>query len=182
MKLFDNDVILVDENDNALGTMEKMQAHIEAKLHRAVSVFIFNSKGEWLLHQRALEKYHSKGLWTNASCTHPAPSETSEAAAHRRLFEEMGMRAELTHVHSFTYKALLENNLTEHEFDHVFVGYSDAQPIPHDGEVMNYKHISYSDLKHDVQTQPHLYTEWFKIIVAQVGDIINNNNNKNILQ
>lgn len=175
MRLIDNDVILVDEHDNELGSMEKMQAHVEAKLHRAVSVFIFNSKGEWLLHQRALEKYHSKGLWTNASCTHPAPGETTIDAAHRRLAQEMGLAADLKHVHSFVYKALLENQLTEYEFDHVFVGITDETPQPHANEVMSYKYINYNNLQHDIQQNPHNYSAWFKIIVEQVGDIINNN-------
>jgi isopentenyl-diphosphate Delta-isomerase len=178
MKLIDNDVILVDENDNVLGSMEKMQAHVEAKLHRAVSVFIFNSKGEWLLHQRAIEKYHSKGLWTNASCTHPAPGETTVDAANRRLSQEMGLTANLKHVHSFVYKASLENSLTEYEYDHVFVGMTDEIPQPHANEVMNYKYINYNDLLEKIQQMPNTYSAWFKIIVEQVGDIMNNNNNK----
>ncbi|NCB69227.1 MAG: isopentenyl-diphosphate Delta-isomerase [Bacteroidia bacterium] len=169
--MIDNDVILVDEFDQPIGTMEKMEAHVKAALHRAISVFIFNSKGEWLLQRRAIEKYHSRGLWTNTSCTHPAPGETSLEAAHRRLHEEMGLKAELREVFSFKYIQELENNLTEHEYDHVFVGYSDELPVPNPDEVMDYKYISYQDLLQEVAESPEKFTAWFKMIYERVGNL-----------
>ncbi|MDD2996269.1 MAG: isopentenyl-diphosphate Delta-isomerase [Paludibacter sp.] len=169
--MIDNDVILVDEFDQPIGTMEKMEAHVKAALHRAISVFIFNSKGEWLLQRRAIEKYHSRGLWTNTSCTHPAPGETSLEAAHRRLHEEMGLKAELREVFSFKYIQELENNLTEHEYDHVFVGYSDELPVPNPDEVMDYKYISYQDLLQEVAESPKKFTAWFKMIYERVGNL-----------
>lgn len=118
-------VVLVDEQDKETGTMEKLQAHLNGRLHRAVSVFLFNSKGELLLQQRASGKYHSANLWTNTCCSHPRPGESAYDAANRRLYEEMGLACELSEVFSFIYKAHLGNNLTEHEFDHVFVGTND---------------------------------------------------------
>ena len=169
--MIDNDVILVDEFDQPIGTMEKMEAHVKAALHRAISVFIFNSKGEWLLQRRAIEKYHSRGLWTNTSCTHPAPGETSLEAAHRRLHEEMGLKTELCEVFSFKYIQELENNLTEHEYDHVFVGYSDELPVPNPDEVMDYKYISYQDLLQEVAESPEKFTAWFKMIYERVGNL-----------
>ena len=169
--MIDNDVILVDEFDQPIGTMEKMEAHVKAALHRAISVFIFNSKGQWLLQRRAIEKYHSRGLWTNTSCTHPAPGETSLEAAHRRLHEEMGLKAELREVFSFKYIQELENNLTEHEYDHVFVGYSDELPVPNPDEVMDYKYISYQDLLQEVAESPEKFTAWFKMIYERVGNL-----------
>ena len=122
-------VILVDENDNETGMMEKMEAHQKALLHRAISVFICNTKGEWLLQRRASNKYHSSCLWTNACCSHPHPGETYSKAASRRLKEEMGIETLLTEIFSFTYKANMENGLTEHELDHVFVGITDRKSV-----------------------------------------------------
>ena len=118
-------MILVNERDEPLGSMEKMEAHRKGALHRAFSVFIFNSRGEMLLQQRALKKYHSGGLWTNACCSHPRPGETNEAAALRRLREEMGFDTSLQQIFSFTYRASFNNGLTEHEYDHVFAGIYD---------------------------------------------------------
>src|SRR4249919_2599143 len=115
----DQEVILVNEQNEAIGTMEKMEAHRKALLHRAFSVFIFNSKGEMLLQQRALNKYHSGGLWTNACCSHPRPGELIEDAATRRLKEELGFETPLKKIFQFTYQASFDNGLTEHEFDHV---------------------------------------------------------------
>jgi isopentenyl-diphosphate delta-isomerase len=166
-------VILVDENDNEIGVMEKMEAHEKAILHRAISVFIFNSKGEWLLQQRTFDKYHSKGLWTNTSCSHPAPGETSLDAAHRRLDQEMGLASELTEIFHFTYIQELENNLTEHEIDHVFWGVTDNVPNPHPDEVMSYKYINFNDLKMDMNQNPNTYTAWFKLIFERVGEMMN---------
>lgn len=161
-------VVLVDENDRELGTMAKMEAHQKAVLHRAISVFILNDKGEWLLQRRALNKYHSSGLWSNAACTHPRPNESYKEAAHRRLMEEMGMQCELTDVFNFIYKGKLDNELTEHELDHVFVGYSENKPNFNPEEVCDYKYISYEALKKDVHENPDKYTYWFKHVFENV--------------
>jgi isopentenyl-diphosphate delta-isomerase len=166
--MIQNNVILVDENDVEAGTMEKMEAHRKAALHRAISVCTFNSKGEWLLQQRAIEKYHSKGLWTNTSCSHPFPGESSLNAANRRLFEEMGMSCELSEVFTFIYKQELEDGLTEHELDHVFIGLSDSVPTLNPEEVMDYKYIITSDLVKDIEQNPDNYTVWFKLIYKRL--------------
>lgn len=166
--MIENEVILVDANDQPIGKMEKMEAHEKALLHRAISVFIFNNDGKWLLQQRTYDKYHSKGLWTNTSCSHPFPAEDSLSAANRRLNEEMGMRAELKEIFSFTYKQELENGLTEHEFDHVFIGFSNELPKPNPDEVMDYNYISTIDLIKDVAQNPENYTVWFKLIFERV--------------
>lgn len=168
----ENEVILVDENDCPIGTMDKMEAHEKALLHRAISVFIVNSNDEWLLQQRTLDKYHSKGLWTNTCCSHPFPEETSAEAANRRLMEEMGMETRLKEIFSFKYIQKLENNLTEHEYDHVFVGVSDLLPQPHPDEVMDFKYVSYESLKQDLKLHPEEYTAWFKLIFERVGSMI----------
>jgi len=168
----ETEVILVDENDLEIGKMEKMEAHQKALLHRAISVFIVNSKGEWLLQQRTYDKYHSKGLWTNCCCSHPFPGETSIDAANRRLMEEMGLETRLKEIFSFSYIQELENNLTEHEFDHVFVGITDEKPQPHPDEVMDYGYFSFENLKKDIDAHPDNYTAWFKLIYQQVGEII----------
>jgi isopentenyl-diphosphate delta-isomerase len=165
-------VILIDENDLPIGEMEKMEAHVQGLLHRAISVFIINSKGEWLLHRRAMVKYHSKGLWTNTSCSHPFPGEPTAEAALRRLRFEMNLDTSLEELFHFTYKAELENGLTEHEVDHVFVGYSDELPVPNPEEVMEYKYISVSELNEDIDAHPEKYTEWFKLIYQRVQEIV----------
>jgi len=165
-------IILVDQNDTETGTMEKMEAHRKGLLHRAISVFIINTKGEWLLHRRAIDKYHSSGLWTNASCSHPYPSETNLEAAHRRLKEEMGMGCHLYELFSFMYKEKLDNELTEHEYDHVFLGISDEEPVINALEVMDWKYISYNDLVDDIEKNPLGYTVWFKKIVEKVNSHI----------
>lgn len=156
-------VILVDEQDNEIGTMEKLQAHLEGRLHRAISIFTSNSKGELLLQQRAADKYHSANLWTNTCCSHPRPGESVHDAAIRRLHEEMGMTCELKEAFSFVYKARLENNLTEYEFDHVFTGVTDTTPVPEQTEVAGWKYMSINNLEADIKTNPGKYTEWFKI-------------------
>ncbi|RZK36983.1 MAG: isopentenyl-diphosphate Delta-isomerase [Pedobacter sp.] len=156
-------VILVDNLDKALGTMSKTEAHRLGKLHRAFSVFIFNSKGELLLQQRALDKYHSAGKWTNTCCSHPRPFEETEKAAHRRLMEEMGMSCELNYMFNFVYKAEFDNELIEHEFDHVFFGKSDQLPIVNDEEVASFKYISLDDLATDLNHNPSRYTAWLRI-------------------
>ncbi len=171
-----NPVILVDESDNALGTMEKMEAHQNASLHRAVSVFIINSKGEWLLQKRALTKYHSKGLWTNACCTHPYPDESNIHAAKRRLVEEMRIYCDVKKLFSFVYKEKLDNGLTEYEFDHVFIGVCDDDPRINTDEVAEWKLFSFEKLQRDVLKNPQNYTSWFRKIYQRVNEQINNLN------
>ena len=157
------DVILVDEQDNPLGKMEKMEVHEKAMLHRAFSVFIFNHKKEMLLHKRASKKYHSAGLWTNACCSHPAPGEDTLAAAQRRLQQEMGFSTSLENAFTFIYKAPFENGLTEHELDHVFIGYYSAEIHPEPNEVSDYCFMPLEEISSSLQSHPAKYTEWFKI-------------------
>ena len=157
-------VVLVDQNDQKLGLMEKQQAHVAGLLHRAFSVFIFNSKGELMIQQRAASKYHSPTLWTNTCCSHPRDNETYEQAAHRRLEEEMGFDCELEYKFNFIYKAHLENDLIEHELDHVFIGTFDNEPKLNPDEVMAYRWVELDDLKKDMEKNPQNYTAWFKII------------------
>lgn len=160
-------VILVDTNDKPIGTMEKMEAHEKGLLHRAFSIFVFNQKKELLIHQRAFEKYHSGGLWTNTCCSHPRENETTEAAAHRRLVEEMGFDCSLEKRFDFIYKATLDKGLTEHEFDHVFIGEYEAEIIPNPNEVAAWKYIALDKLYKDVAENPEHYTAWFKIALEQ---------------
>jgi isopentenyl-diphosphate delta-isomerase len=162
------EVILVDENDVETGTMEKMEAHHGAHLHRAISVFITDTQGRWLLQQRTMEKYHSKGKWSNTCCSHPAPGELTIEAANRRLLFEMGMSASLTDLFRFQYKAELENNLTEHEIDHVFLGVTNVLPTPNPDEVMNYRYLSFEELQQEIDAFPDRFSEWFKMIYQDV--------------
>lgn len=157
-------VILVNEKDEPIGLMEKIEAHEKALLHRAFSVFIINDKKEIMLQQRASHKYHSPMLWTNTCCSHQRENETNLEAGARRLREEMGMNVPLKEVFSFIYKAPFDNGLTEHEFDHVMVGYSNESPEINSEEVNDWKWMSISDLKLDMESNPQEYTEWFKII------------------
>jgi isopentenyl-diphosphate delta-isomerase len=161
-------VILVNEKDETIGTMEKMEAHEKALLHRAFSVFIFNENGDMLIHRRADEKYHSGGLWTNACCSHPRVGETTEEAAHRRLMEEMGFDSSIQEQFTFTYRAELDHGLTEHEFDHVFFGTFNGNPLPNPKEVSDWKYISMEELMANVARHPACYTEWFKIALTEV--------------
>ncbi len=160
-------VILVDSDDKEMGTMEKMEAHEKAKLHRAFSIFILNSKNQMLLQRRALEKYHCAGLWTNTCCSHPRPGEDIEAAAHRRLKEEMGFDTRLKKVTSFVYKAEFENGLTEHEFDHVFSGTFDGKIKHNPSEVCEWKYVDVKELVADIKASPEKYTPWFKICIEK---------------
>jgi isopentenyl-diphosphate Delta-isomerase len=162
-------VILVDEQDNEIGLMPKTEAHKKALLHRAISIFIFNPNGEWLLQRRALTKYHSAGMWTNTCCTHPLPNETNIDAANRRLRHEMGIQCPLKEIFSFTYKEALDNELTEHEYDHVFIGITNNIPRINLAEVADYKYVKYNDLCQDVERNPTHYTVWFKKIIDQVN-------------
>ncbi len=167
-------VILVDELDNPIGLMEKIEAHEKALLHRAFSVFVFNDKGELMLQQRAAEKYHSPLLWTNTCCSHQRDGETNLEAGKRRLQEEMGFTCELKEVFSFIYKAPFDNGLTEHELDHVMVGQFNDQPSINKEEVGAYKFMSLEDVKKDIENQPEIYTEWFKIIFKESYSKISN--------
>ncbi len=161
-------VILVNEQDEPIGKMEKMEAHEKALLHRAFSVFIFNRKGEMLLQQRAISKYHSGGLWTNTCCSHPREGEETLQAAHRRLQEEMGFDCPIEKQFHFIYKSSLDNNLTEHELDHVFTGIYEGEIHPNPQEVESYKYMKIQELKTDVEQNPQNYTEWFKICLKEV--------------
>jgi isopentenyl-diphosphate delta-isomerase len=167
-------VILVDENDNQIGVMPKMEAHEKGVLHRAFSVFTFNEKGELMLQQRAAHKYHSPLLWTNTCCSHQRSGETNLEAGKRRLQEEMGFTTELKEVFSFIYKAPFDNGLTEHELDHVLVGYFDVEPNINKEEVEDYKWMLLEDVKSDIEKNPSIYTEWFKIIFKESFDKIKN--------
>jgi isopentenyl-diphosphate delta-isomerase len=157
-------VIVVNEKDEVLGTMEKMEAHQKGVLHRAISIFIYNSNGEMLLHRRALSKYHSGGLWTNTCCSHPRPDESIIDAAHRRLNEEMGLSCKLFPSYSFIYKAELDHKLWEHELDHVLIGMTDEAPQPNPEEVMEYRWVNVDTLLQELRDYPEQFTEWFKII------------------
>ncbi len=159
-------VILVDTNDDEQGTMEKLAAHQQGLLHRAFSVFIFNKNQELLLQQRAFGKYHSEGLWTNTCCSHPKPGESIIAAAHRRLQEEMGFDCELTESFHFMYHASLENGLTEYEFDHVVIGFSDETPHLNTTEAIAFKWMGLKNVQEDIAQNPTHYTFWFKEIIA----------------
>lgn len=161
-------VILVNEQDQQVGIMEKMAAHIVPRLHRAFSIFIFNSKGELLLQQRALSKYHSPGLWTNTCCSHPRNGETLEQATARRLQEEMGMTCEMHEVFTFIYKAPVGLGLIEHEFDHVWFGQSDDTPVINTEEVESYRYMNLDDIAEDLKQHPESYTEWFKISFDEI--------------
>jgi len=161
-------VILVDETDTPVGTMEKMEAHRKALLHRAFSVFIFNAKGEMLLQQRAKGKYHSPGLWTNACCSHPRPGEDTREAALRRLREELGFCTPLAKSFHFIYRTDFGNGLTEHEFDHVFVGQYDHTIHPDSSEVGDYCYKSTEAISADLATHPHRFTSWFRLAFPMV--------------
>jgi isopentenyl-diphosphate Delta-isomerase len=158
-------VILVTADDQAIGTMEKIEAHKKGVLHRAFSVLLFNSKGEMLLQKRAADKYHSAGLWTNTCCSHPLPGEEIESAARRRLKEEMGIDVQPTFAYKFIYRAELENDLLEHELDHVLIGTFDGEPQINPNEVAAWKYADVTSLKNDVKLHPENYTYWFRIIL-----------------
>jgi isopentenyl-diphosphate delta-isomerase len=160
-------VVLVDVNDKPLGLMPKLEAHEKGVLHRAFSVFILNDKGELMLQQRALHKYHSPGLWTNTCCSHQRNGETNVAAGKRRLQEEMGFVAELREVTSFIYKAPFDNGLTEHELDHIMIGHFNENPDINLEEVANWKWMAVDAVRDDIQKHPENYTVWFIIIFEQ---------------
>jgi isopentenyl-diphosphate delta-isomerase len=156
-------LILVDTHDKEIGVMPKLEAHEKGVLHRAFSIFIFNSKGQFLLQQRAFNKYHSSGLWTNTCCSHPRPGETVEQAADRRLFEEMGIRANMVKLFSFLYTAPVGDSLVENELDHVFAGVCDDIPTFDPVEVAGWRYVDADALFTEVEQYPKRFTEWFKI-------------------
>ncbi|AMC10410.1 isopentenyl-diphosphate delta-isomerase [Lutibacter profundi] len=165
-------VILVNEKDEQIGLMPKMEAHEKAVLHRAFSVFVFNDKNELLLQQRAADKYHSPLLWTNTCCSHQRDGESNLAAGKRRLHEEMGFVCALEEKTSFIYKAPFDNGLTEHELDHIMVGFYNENPIINREEVEAYKWMDIEDVKNDITLNPIIYTAWFKIIFNYFYDFI----------
>lgn len=162
------EVILVNAGDTAIGVMEKLEAHRIGKLHRAFSVLVYNTRGEMLLQKRAHTKYHSGGLWTNACCSHPLPHEKSETAAKKRLREELNLNADPAFLYKFIYKAQLDNNLTEYEYDHVFTCITDQRPLLNTGEVEDYKYIEVPELMKDMDNCPDKYTFWFRQIMDRI--------------
>jgi len=171
--MIEEQVILVNENDEQIGLMAKLEAHEKAVLHRAFSVFIFNTENELMLQKRAAHKYHSPNLWTNTCCSHQRDGETNIQAGTRRLQDEMGFVADLEESISFIYKAPFDNGLTEHEFDHVMIGYYNDEPKINFEEVSDWKWMSLEDVKVDIAMHPELYTEWFKIIFDKFYEYIN---------
>jgi len=161
-------VILVDEKDRPVGLAAKMEAHYKGILHRAFSIFIFNSKGEMLLQQRAINKYHSGGLWSNACCSHPALGEEMTETIQRRLQEEMGFKTPVRKIFDFIYKAELDKGLTEHEFDHVFAGEYDGPVDFNTNEVMDYCYMDLKEIERSLQDQPAKYSIWFQLAFPRV--------------
>ena len=167
-------VILVNEKDQEIGLMPKLEAHQKAVLHRAFSIFIFNSENELMLQQRASDKYHSPNLWTNTCCSHQRSGESNIQAGTRRLYEEMGFTTSLKEITSFIYKAPFDNGLTEHELDHIMVGYYNEDPVINSDEVEDWKWMKIEDVKKDISLNPDLYTAWFKIIFKNFYNHLNN--------
>jgi isopentenyl-diphosphate delta-isomerase len=174
-----HEVILVNEIDEAIGSMEKMEAHEKALLHRAFSVFLFDTKGNMLLQKRAATKYHSPSLWTNACCSHPMPGEATEQAALRRLQEELGFTVAINKAFHFTYKAAFDNGLTEHEFDHVFVGEYEGPMELNADEVSEVCYKSMSDIRAEIDHKSDHYTEWFKIAFPLLEEWMQQNKSSN---
>lgn len=161
-------LILVNENDEEIGSGEKLEVHREGKLHRAFSIFVFDSASRLLLQKRAATKYHSGGLWSNTCCGHPRPGETTETAAHRRLREEMNFDCELRLCSSFIYRAELEGELTEWEYDHILVGRYDAPPDPDESEVEDWQWIDLEELRARIEEKPGHYTYWLKVALSKI--------------
>lgn len=168
MKHINNHVILVNEKDEWIGTCEKMEAHKSGQLHRAFSIFIFNPKGEMLVHKRALNKYHSGGLWTNACCSHPMPGESTLQAAHRRLQEELGFDCPLQNLCTLRYKSSVGNDLIENEYDHIYKGIYDGTIQANEEEVMAYEFVAMEELKNRINKAPQEFTEWFKLAIPKI--------------
>lgn len=165
-------VVIVDENDCALGQMEKMEAHEKAVLHRAFSIFLFDESGRMLIQQRAWDKYHSAGLWTNACCSHPRPGEATLQAAERRLREELGIQTELEAVFTYLYKASMENGLTEHEYDHIFVGQYAGDFALNAEEVAQVTYVDMNTLAQEIASKPDTFTVWFKALFPQIENYL----------
>jgi len=176
--LKEEQVILVNESDEQVGTMSKMEAHEKAILHRAFSIFIINERGEIMLQQRAANKYHSPLLWTNTCCSHQRVGESNIDAGKRRLKEEMGFTTELRELFSFIYKAPFDNGLTEHELDHVMLGSYNEQPFINEDEVADWKWMKPEAIKKDISENPQKYTAWFKIIFERFHNHIVQNNTR----
>jgi isopentenyl-diphosphate delta-isomerase len=162
------ELVLVDDMDQPIGTMDKMEVHRKGLLHRAFSVFIFNRQGDMLIQQRADEKYHSPGLWTNACCSHPFPGEPVQKAAERRLYEELGFNTLLQELFSFTYRSQFENGLIEHEYDHVFSGIYDGKMNPAKEEVKDHAYRSLQEISNELTNSPEHYTPWFRIAFPRI--------------
>lgn len=172
-KTMEDILILVDENDNEIGLLDKLSVHQQGLLHRAFSVFVFNSNDELLLQKRAEDKYHSGGLWSNTCCSHPRSGETTLFAVNRRLKEEMGIECAPEFKFSFIYKTNFENGLTEYEYDHVYVGESDQIPSPDENEVQDWKYISLENLQHEIKKNPENFSEWLKICLPEIIKYVN---------
>ncbi len=173
--MIEEQVILVDAQDNAIGLLGKQEAHVRGALHRAFSIFVFNDQRQLLIHRRSLKKYHSPGLWTNTCCSHPRANESCEEAAMRRLQEEMGFQCPLSDAFKFTYKAELENGLIEHEIDHVFTGTFNGEPAINPEEVDAWKYEDIDLLIKDIAINGSLYTAWFKLALPIVMEKLNQN-------
>ncbi len=166
------EVVLVDGSDNPLGVMEKLEAHRQGVLHRAFSVLLFNDAGQLLLQRRACDKYHSAGLWTNTCCSHPRPLENIQQATERRLMEEMGIRVSPDFLYSFKYKAELDSNLVEHEYDHVYTGIFNGTPNINPDEVSDWRYTDIHEIRNDIDLNPAHYTAWFKLIMESLPERI----------
>ena len=170
------EMVLVDKNDNQVGTGEKMQVHKDGVLHRAFSIFVFNSEGKMMIHQRNKNKYQSGGLWTNTCCSHPMPGEKTEDAVKRRLQEEMGFTTKLKKAFDFIYRVKFDNGLFEHELDNVFIGRFDGNPKPNPDEVQDWKWVNLKELRKDMDDNPDNYTYWFKEAIDRVIEYVEKEN------
>lgn len=164
-------IIQVNESDEEIGTIEKLEAHQKGVLHRAFSIFIFNSKKELLIQKRAKNKYHSGGLWTNTCCSHPHPQEPIEKTLESKLMQEMGIKATFSHQFHFIYRCEFENQLIEHELDHVYFGFTDDKPQPNPEEAEDWKYVNMDDLKMDINSKPNDYTVWLQICFERVYEL-----------
>ncbi len=163
-------VILVDENDNPIGTEEKLAAHQQGKLHRAFSIYVFNREGQLMLQKRHSSKYHSGGLWTNTCCSHPRVGEKLDDAVHRRLNDEMGFDCELKEAFSFIYEVKLDKGLTEHEYLHVFTGNYEGEPKINPEEAEGWKCVGLDELQADIRKNPGNYTKWFQLTIDRLAE------------
>jgi isopentenyl-diphosphate delta-isomerase len=170
MNIAEEFVILVDQNDQEVGQMEKLAAHQGGRLHRGFSVCVFNNRQELLLQQRAWGKYHSAGLWTNTCCSHPRPGESLEKAAHRRLQEEMGFDCQMQEIFHMQYRFDFSNGLTEHEYDHVFIGFFDQLPRPNSYEVAQWKYMTLPEIASVIESQSNSFTDWFQLMFARLKE------------